>query len=182
MTGSLMSDVASMLRAAIESIVGRELATLRREVDAYADEADLWREVPGLPNSGGTLVLHLAGNLQHFFGRELGGSSYVRDRPAEFSQRNVSPAELHRQIDAAGTAVTLGLSRLSAPQFLEAFPEAVAGARLNTGEYLVHLVAHLAYHLGQLDYHRRIVTGSPEGVGAVRPAELSSARAAEREP
>jgi Protein of unknown function (DUF664) len=177
-----MSDVGSLLRTAIESIVGRELATLRREVDAYPNETDLWSEVPGLPNSGGTLVLHLAGNLQHFFGRELGGSSYVRNRPAEFSQRNVTRADLHRQIDAAGTAVALGLSRLVDSQLLAPFPDPAAGGQLSTGVYLVHLLAHLAYHLGQLDYHRRMVTGKADGVGAVRPAELISARVPERQP
>jgi uncharacterized damage-inducible protein DinB len=133
--------------------------------------------VPGLPNSAGTLALHLAGNLQHFIGRNLGATDYVRDRPAEFARRNVPRAELLREIDAARAAVTLGLSRLSPPQLAEEYPEAIADMRVLTGEYLVHLATHFAYHLGQLDYHRRVVTGNPTGAGAVRPAELSSARA-----
>ena len=47
-----------------------------------------------------------------------------------------------------------------------------------TGEYLVHLSVHFAYHLGQLDYHRRVVTGQNTGVDAMRPGDLSSARPA----
>lgn len=176
-----VSDVALMLRDAVGSIVGRELATLRREVEAYDNDADLWQEVPGLPNSAGTLVLHLAGNLQHFFGRRLGGSAYVRDRDAEFSRRNLPRADLIREIEAAGHAVRAGLSLLSPSTLLDDFPEPVAGIRLGTGEYLVHLATHLAYHLGQVDCHRRIVTGKGEGVGAMRPSELGSARPIGRE-
>jgi hypothetical protein len=40
----------------------------------------------------------------------------------------------------------------------------------------MHLSTHLAFHLGQIDYHRRVVTGSNQSVGAVRTSELSSAR------
>ena len=87
----------------VTGILERDLATLRREIEAYADEADLWREVPGIANVGGTLVLHLAGNIQHYFGARLGNTGYVRDRPAEFSRRNVSRAELVREAARRGT-------------------------------------------------------------------------------
>lgn len=177
MSHTAVSDAGAVLRSAVASIVDRDLATLRREVEAYADEADLWRVVPGLPNSAGTLVLHLAGNLQHFIGRNLGGSDYVRDRAAEFERRNVPRADLLREVDAARVAVKMGFSRLASAQLAEEYPEAIANMRVVTGEYLVHLATHLAYHLGQVDYHRRVVTGNPTGVGAVRPSELSSARA-----
>jgi uncharacterized damage-inducible protein DinB len=134
--------------------------------------------VPGITNSAGTLVLHLAGNLQHFFGACLGHTGYVRDRAAEFSRRGVAREDLVREIEAARAAVTAGLADLTASQLTAEFPEAVADTRLTTGEYLVHLVTHCAYHLGQVDYHRRNVTGSGTTIGAMRPAELSSARPA----
>src|SRR6187551_3396600 len=69
----------------IRAVLRRDLATLRRELDLYADDAGPWREVPGLANCGGTLALHLAGNLRHFVGARLGTSGYVRDRTAEFA-------------------------------------------------------------------------------------------------
>jgi hypothetical protein len=171
-----MSPPAALLQSALAAILDRDLSTLRREVEAYPDERELWREVPGVSNVAGTLVLHLAGNLQHYFGTRLGGTGYVRDRPAEFSRRGVPRSELLREIEAARDAVRAGLARLSESQLGAEFPEAVAGARLATGEYLVHLSVHFAYHLGQVDYHRRVVTGSESGVGAMRPGELSSAR------
>lgn len=174
-----MSSTAAAVRSAIAAILDRDLNALRREIEAYPDERLLWRAVPGLPNVAGTLVLHLTGNLQHYFGARLGSTGYLRDRPAEFARRDVPRSELLREIEAARTAVRAGLAGLSDPQFAAEFPEPIAGARLATGEYLVHLTVHFAYHLGQLDYHRRVVTGNDSGVGAMRPAELSSARPAE---
>jgi len=176
MTGDQTSHGAVQLGAAVASVLDRDLAGLRREIEAYADEADLWSLVPGLPNSAGTLALHLAGNIQHFIGRYFAGTGYVRDRPAEFSRRNVPRAELLREIDAAREAVRSGLFHPSPALLSKDYPESVAGMAVETGEYLVHLATHLAYHLGQIDYHRRVITGGTDGIGAVRPAELKSAR------
>ena len=170
---------AALLQAAAASILERDLNALRREVEAYPDEADLWRSIPGIANPAGTLVLHLAGNLQHFIGSQLGGTDYLRDRAAEFARRDVSRAELLREIEAARAAVRAGLSRLSEARLTEEWPGPIAGMRVATGEYLMHLTTHMAYHLGQVDFHRRTVTGNPTVIGAMRPDELSSARASE---
>ena len=167
---------SGLVPAAVAGILERDLQALRREVEAYPDDRTLWRSVPGVVNTAGTLVLHLTGNLQHFLGAVLGGTGYVRDRPAEFARRDVPRAELLREIEAARTAVKTGLTQLADDQLAADYPEIIAGVRVGTGDYLLHLIAHFAYHLGQLDYHRRVLTGNETGVGAVRPAELSSAR------
>jgi hypothetical protein len=172
-----MPDVV-LLRSTIASILDRDLRALRREVEAYGDERELWRAVPGITNVAGTLVLHLTGNLQHYIGARLGGTGYVRDRAAEFARRDVTRGELLGEIEAARAAVKAGLANLSEAQLSADYPEAVGGSRLATGEYLVHLTTHFAYHLGQVDYHRRVVTANESGVGAMRPGELSSARPA----
>jgi uncharacterized damage-inducible protein DinB len=159
-------------------MLDRDLATLRREVEAYPNESDLWRAVPGITNVAGTLALHLTGNLQHYFGARLARTGYVRDRPGEFARRNVPRAELLREIEAARAAVKAATETVSEPELAADFPEVVGGSRIRTDEYLMHLVVHFAYHLGQLDYHRRIVTGTTVSVDAMRPADLSSARSA----
>ena len=166
-----------MIVSSSAAILDRDLGALEREVQAYPDERSLWTPVPGIPNVAGTLVLHLAGNLQHYIGATLGGTGYVRDRPAEFSRRNVPRAELLREIQAARAAVSATLSIPGAPNPDAEFPETVGGGKVRTGDYLVHLATHLAYHLGQIDYHRRMVTGQDKGIDAVRPADLSSLRA-----
>jgi hypothetical protein len=162
------------LLPSIATILDRDLRALSREVQAYPDERDLWAEVPGVPNVGGTLALHLSGNLQYYIGAVLGGTGYVRDRPAEFSRRDVPRSELLREIESARSAVARALAGMIDVE--AEFPESIAGKRVRTGDYLVHLATHFAYHLGQLDYHRRIVTRQDKGVDAMRPIELSSAR------
>ena len=147
--------------------ISRELHALRREVESYPDEADIWRKTPELPNSAGNLVLHLAGNIQHFIGAELGGTGYKRDRAAEFSRTGVSRAELLQEIDTAIAVIDRAFAGLTDSRFDEPFQALFAGVTLTRGEALVHLATHLAYHLGQVDYHRRIVTGNAASAGAL---------------
>jgi uncharacterized damage-inducible protein DinB len=165
-----------MLLRFVASILDRDLRTLAREVAAYPDEQQLWKLVPGISNAGGTLALHLTGNIQHYLGARLGGTEYVRDRPAEFAQRDVTRAELLNEVESARAAVKAALAGLTEHDLDGEFPETISGARVSTGEYLIHLATHFAYHLGQVDYHRRVVTGSGAVMGAMKPEELSSAR------
>ncbi len=164
-----------MLVAAVTAILDRDLRTLRRELEAYPDERDIWRLAPGLSNSAGTLALHLAGNLQHYLGAKLGNTGYVRDRAREFAIRDVPRAAILREVEAAHRAVEIVAGRQIDVE--AEFPEPVGNVTVVTGEFLVHSVAHFTFHLGQLDYHRRVVTGQTEGVGAVRVPELGTAKA-----
>lgn len=166
-------DQTSDLVAAVRGLLLRDLDGLRREVEAYPDEASLWTLPPGAPNSGGTLVLHLTGNLRHFVGAVLGGTGYVRDRDAEFADRQVPRTDLLARIAATRTAVERGLGAGAPPV---EYPVPVGGVRVRTDELLVHLAVHLGYHLGQVDYHRRLTTGSPVGTRNVPVTELPSAR------
>ena len=165
---ALAADLAAML--------DRDLRTLRRELEAYPDERQIWQPVPGLANTAGTLALHLAGNLRHYVGARWGGTGYVRNRDAEFARRDVSRAELIAEIERAREAVVAGLGAVRPEELDAEFPELIGGCRVRTGDFLVHTAVHFAYHLGQVDSHRRVVTGNGEGVGAVKPAELGSAR------
>ena len=160
----------------VARVLARDVNAVRRELEAYPDEASVWALPPGVANSGGTLALHIAGNLQHFFGAVLGGSSYKRDRAAEFAKRNVPRSALIVELEAAIVGVGLGMSQVSEARLAEEFPEAIAGHRIVTGEWLIHLVSHTGYHLGQIDYHRRLVTKSGATVGAMAVPELRTAR------
>lgn len=148
--------------------IARELAALRAEVAAYPDDASCFAQVPGLPNSGGTLALHCAGNIRHFIGHVLGGSGYVRDREAEFAARPVPRAVIDAALadaerDAAAAFARLDPARLDAP-WPSPMPD---GGTYPARMVLQHLTSHLAYHLGQVDYHRRMVTGDARSVGAM---------------
>jgi DinB family protein len=162
--------------ADLAAMLDRDLRTLQRELEAYPDERQIWQPVPGVPNTAGTLALHLAGNLQHYVGARWGGTGYLRNRDAEFARRDVPRAELIAEIERARAAVAAGLGAVRPEELDGEFPELIGGCRVRSGDFLVHTAVHLAYHLGQVDSHRRVVTGNGEGVGAVKPAELGSAR------
>lgn len=163
------------LVGAIGTMMLREMVTLRKEIEAYPSDESLWKVVPGISNSGGTLALHLAGNLQHFIGAVLGGSGYIRNREAEFSVRGLSRAEVLNLIDQATGSLTHTFRSLTDEVLGRQYPERVGKVRLTTGDFLVHLEGHLAYHLGQIDYHRRITTGAGALSGALSPGALVSA-------
>ena len=152
---------------------GRELATVRDELLAYPDANAIWAMPAGLPNSAGTLALHIAGNLRWFIGAQLNGTGYVRDRDAEFALRGVAREELVSQVEAASDEVTRALAQLDDARLDQPFPLEVGGVRLPTGRFIGHLAVHLAYHLGQMDYHRRIVTGVNKSLSALLPSALA---------
>ncbi|HUG39484.1 MAG TPA: DinB family protein [Longimicrobiales bacterium] len=166
----------TMVAARIRNVLVRELGAVAREVAAYPSDELLWREVPGLPNPGGTLALHLAGNLEHYVGAVLGGTGYVRDRDAEFATRGLTRAEVRARVEAAAAAVDRSLTSATGAQVEGEYPEMVAGQRVRTADFLVHLVSHLGYHLGQLDYHRRMVAPDTGGVGTISLAALPDYR------
>jgi uncharacterized damage-inducible protein DinB len=153
----------------------RDLRALAREIEAYPDEESVWAVPPGVANSAGTLTLHVIGNLQHFIGAQLGRSGYRRDRDAEFTVRGTSRAELVRQAESTIAMIEAILPTLSAEQLAEPFPLEVAGVRVRTDDFVVHLAVHLGYHLGQVDYHRRL-TAAPGTVGTMAIPELATAR------
>jgi hypothetical protein len=163
-----------MLRSAVATVMLRELAAVRRSIEAYPDDESLWAERPGLPNAGGTLALHVAGNLRHFVGLRLGQVAYVRDRDAEFARRGVTRSQVTAELDAARDALERGMAATTEAMLAAPYPDPIAGRQVSTGDFLVHLATHLAWHLGQLDYHRRVVTGDRQSVGAIAPAELPS--------
>jgi hypothetical protein len=158
----------------VRSFLLRELHAVRLELLAYPDESAIWVLPQGLPNSAGTLALHLAGNLQHYVGALLGGTGYVRRRDAEFSTRDLTRGQLLAEIDAAEQVVRATLGSVAEERIGLPFPQPLRERPLRTDEALMHLAAHLAYHLGQINYHRRVVTGQAHGVGAMNPDELGA--------
>jgi uncharacterized damage-inducible protein DinB len=156
-------------------LIRRELGGLRKELLAYEDERDIWLTPAGISNSAGTLTLHLVGNLRHFLGAVLGRSGYVRRRDTEFSARDVPLGELLEEIEAARRDVAHAVARLTPETLRARYPAPLGGLQVDADEFLLHLLSHLAYHLGQVDYHRRVVTGNSGGVGALSLEELSTA-------
>jgi uncharacterized damage-inducible protein DinB len=135
----------------------RDLEKLRSEIDIFKDEKKLWEITGEIKNSAGNLCLHLCGNLQHFIGAVLGNSGYVRNREAEFTTKNVTKTKLMGEVDQTIKIVNKTLSELKEDKLNKIYPINVFGYEMTTEFFLVHLVAHLNYHLGQINYHRRLL-------------------------
>ena len=146
-----------MLRKVLAELYERDLEKLKTEIQGYASESELWKTSEGITNSAGNLCLHMCGNLKHFFGAVLANSGYVRDRDAEFANKDVSKAELIADIDATRNIVLSTLAELTEEDFDKPYPLEVFGEPMTTGYFLTHLATHFNYHLGQVNYHRRLL-------------------------
>jgi hypothetical protein len=140
-------------------ILGRDLDALKGQIAGYPDDESLWRIGGTILNSAGTLALHMVGNLEHYVGAVLGGSDYVRDRHREFSERDVPREEILERVSRCREKVVSTLQVLSDERFLAPYPGDLPGSMegASTHLFLLHLSGHLLWHLGQVDYHRRLL-------------------------
>ena len=155
----------------------RELRTFEREIALFPDDDLVWQVVPGTANSAANLALHVCGNLQHYIGHHLGATGYVRDREREFGRRSGSRAELAAELQRTADVVTRVLPGVTDETLHTPYPEAVAGVTIETGLFLLHLSAHLAFHLGQAGYLRRALTGDGRTARTVALSDLPSTSA-----
>lgn len=141
----------------LSQIFLRDLEKLKTEIYSFKDEKNIWKISGEIKNSAGTLCLHLCGNLQHFIGAVLGNSGYVRNRDAEFSKKNVPIRELVAEIELTSKVLQETFVKLSEDDLQKIYPINVFGYEMTTEYFLTHLTTHLNYHLGQINYHRRLL-------------------------
>lgn len=148
-----------MLREILTELYERDLNKLKEEIGLYANEADLWKVGGDITNPAGNLCLHLTGNLNHFFGAVLSENGYVRDRDAEFANKNVPKSDLVAAIDQTKSVVLATLEKLTDEDYAKIYPIEVFGKPMTTGFFLTHLATHFNWHLGHINYHRRLLAG-----------------------
>lgn len=141
----------------IQSLFTRDLNKLKTEIESYQNEEIIWKTDKNISNSAGNLSLHLVGNLNNYIGATLGNSGYVRNRELEFSLKDVPRTELIQQIENTIEIVNSSLEGLSTEDFQKEYPSEPLGYEMTTGYFLIHLFGHLSYHLGQINYHRRLL-------------------------
>ena len=146
----------------LQTLFNRDLDKLKQEINSYKNEADLWLVPDGISNSAGNLCLHLIGNLNHFIGAQLGNTGYVRQREREFSDKNTPVALMSEQIDEVKITIQNTLASLDQSLLNNDYPIVVFSdkGKMTTEFMLTHLSGHLAYHLGQINYHRRLLSKS----------------------
>lgn len=145
------------MKNALVEIYSRDILKLTDEINNYKDEKMLWVTGAGINNSPGNLCLHLIGNLNHFIGSVLGKNGYQRERDKEFSLKNIPVTTLTDMIEKTGEVVLKILTAMNEKDFEDNFPERKDDKFLKTDFMLLHLLAHFNYHLGQINYHRRLM-------------------------
>lgn len=145
------------MKEALKTIFARDLKRLQTEIELYKNETAIWKVDKLVANSAGNLCLHLIGNLNAFIGAGLAKTNYVRQRELEFSLKDIPRAELLQRIEATMQVVETGLNNLTAEQLQQDFPIQIWNKPAGTEYTLIHLTTHLNYHLGQINYHRRLL-------------------------
>lgn len=146
-----------MIIESLRSLYNRDLNRLKTEIEAYRNEGSMWKTDQNISNSAGNLCLHLVGNLNHFIGAELGKTGYIRNRELEFSLKDIPQKELLAMTEATTSMVDQVLSQLTPEDLEREYPLVVFEDKMTTGYFLIHLITHLDYHLGQINYHRRLL-------------------------
>lgn len=154
------SDKKQKLMTLIQTLkilFNRDLDKLKFEIESYENENSLWIIDKNISNSAGNLCLHLVGNLNTYIGAEIGKTGYIRNRPLEFSSKDVPKSELISKIENTILVVNNALDSLTEKDLEQIYPQIVFEKEMTTGFFLVHLATHLDYHLGQINYHRRLL-------------------------
>ena len=146
-----------MLTETLKLLFERDLKKLRDEIEAYKTEKNIWQVEKNIKNSAGNLCLHLIGNLNWFIGAQLGATGYIRHRELEFSSTNIPKDDLLLKIDKTRSVLDNTLDKITESQLELEYPILVFDKKTTTYYFLIHLSTHLAYHLGQINYHRRLI-------------------------
>ena len=146
-----------MLIESLKILFNRDLIKLKTEIESYQNESNIWKIQKGIANSAGNLCLHLIGNLNTYIGAEFGKTGYIRNRALEFSLKDIPRAELIQKIEETIVVVNNALNIISEEELKMEFPLLVFEKKTSTEFMLIHLTTHLAYHLGQINYHRRLL-------------------------
>ncbi len=142
----------------IDKIIERDLTKLGDEIQLYPSEKSIWKTDGQIKNTAGNLCLHICGNLQHYIGAVLGKTGYIRNRDHEFAAKGITQRELLDEIQQARKAVKLTLEKIDPSILQQEYPEKVFDYSMTTSYFAIHLLAHLGYHLGQINYHRRLLS------------------------
>jgi len=146
-----------MIAQTLAQIYERDLNKLKEELSLYKNEGTIWEVKDGISNSAGNLALHLVGNLKHFIGAGLGKTGYIRNRDSEFTLKNIPRKDLLEDIDNTIGILKSAIGKLSDEDFSKDFPVEIQNKIQRTDYALFHLLSHLSYHLGQINYHRRLI-------------------------
>ena len=141
----------------IKTLFNRDLNRLKTEIQSYRNASKIWSVDKNITNTAGNLCLHLVGNLNAYIGAEIGKTGYVRQRDLEFSLKNIAKEKLIKMVEDTIEVVNYSLGQMDEIDLQKEYPLLVFEEKTSTEFFLIHLTTHLGYHLGQINYHRRLL-------------------------
>lgn len=152
MKGSVGHEFLKMARA---NLVVHLTSQIHRCLDALDDQMIWWRPNEQ-SNAVGNLVLHCAGSTRYHIGRIVGGSSFVRDRDAEFLENlEIAKVELLRDLSAAIKEADEALSHFDPDRLLEMTDWVLKPVTFM--EVITHQLIHYANHTGQIAFAAKML-------------------------
>lgn len=139
------------------TLFNRDLNKLKIEIQSYQNETKIWYTDKEISNSAGNLCLHIIGNLNTYIGAQIGKTNYIRNRELEFSNKDIPKSVLLAQIDDTILMLNQSLKMVSNEELQKEYPLLIFENKTSTEFLLIHLTTHLAYHLGQINFHRRLL-------------------------
>ncbi|HHP7242608.1 MAG TPA: DinB family protein [Cyclobacteriaceae bacterium] len=136
----------------------KDFQKLRTEIGSFHADAALWKTSGDIINSAGNIVLHLCGNMRHFIGATLGNTGYEREREKEFTMTGLTKEQLIEAVNITEGEVLKALDNLSEKQLNDKYPLEPFGYPVTHQYFLIHIYAHFNYHLGQINYLRRLLS------------------------
>jgi hypothetical protein len=143
-----------MLNTVLANFYERDIRKLIEEVNLFKNEEDLWRTQGSVKNSSGNLVLHIIGGTNHHIGATLAKTGYVRHRDQEFTRKEVERKVLVAQLEELIPMVKETINNI---MLEDEFPLSFDDEKRSNNYVLAQLLLHLNYHLGQVNYLRRIL-------------------------
>jgi hypothetical protein len=143
-----------MLNSVLANFYERDIRKLIEEVNLFRNEENLWRTQGAVKNASGNLVLHIIGGTNHLIGATLAHTGYIRNRDQEFIKKGVARIELVAQLEALIPLINETLAALNMDaEYSIVFDD----AKRSNSYVLLQLALHLNYHLGQVNYLRRVL-------------------------
>ena len=146
-----------MLNNILADFYERDIRKLIEEINLFRNEENLWRTEGSVKNSCGNLILHIIGGLNYLIGATLAHTGYVRNREQEFIRKGVERKELVTQLEELIPMINKTLNDLSRGDMETEYPIFFDKSKTSISYVLTQLLLHLNYHLGQVNYLRRIL-------------------------
>jgi len=143
-----------MLNQVLAGFYERDIRTLIKELNLFSQEENLWKTQGSVKNPGGNLALHIIGGMNYLIGATLAGTGYVRHRDQEFILKGIARNELVAQLEALIPMINKTLNSISLD---DEYPLIFDDEKRSNAYVLVQLSLHLNYHLGQVNYLRRVL-------------------------